>query len=500
MTTGRTRWSRSPPTSSSLPRQASTSGRCARSWTHGSTTAVASSKASWSPSRATTEPTSTTSTCPIPRPARSAARSTSCRISPRITPAGRPRSTPRASRSPLPRRARCSTGRACSARVGGATAGGPRPPPAGCCTSPTSLGLRPRDPSRPCAAAPAVERSWRSIPGKPPTRRSAPAAQYLGSARAQSRHRSLRLSLRRSPVVSRPRVLPGAWRGTGHPGRLHRAPGLLDRAQAAGRSRASSSAATGARRRSWPRSSRLPRRRVHGSPSGVRRRPNRRRPPSPASLRGSGNSPIFLAARVEPIPGWLHPEAALLTAHMAAAQHAQGVAGPTLEDRGLQGQVSLGALPGRTARRGRGRRGPLHRRAGLRAIVATVRSNVAAACGEAARLRIVVADSLELTSERVLAEGDGQPFPVREHRWGTHAAAGLPRPGDLRPVLRDGGIIALDDIFNFLVPGVMEGINAFFLQRKPGLRPSPIATTSSSSPRPISTRATSARRSSSSTR
>ena len=205
----------------------------------------------------------------------------------------------------------------------------------------------------------------------------------------------------------------------------------------------------------------------------VRRAP----PPQPAPAAPSGKPAglrefaDFLAARVEPIPGWLHPEAALLTAHMAAAQHSQGVAGPTLEIGVYKGkylsvlyQVAQPdeAVVGVDLFIGAPDYGQ---------IVATVRSNVAAACGEAARLRIVVADSLELTSERVLAEGGGQLFRFVSIDGGHTPQLVFHDLETCVPVLRDGGIIALDDIFNFLVPGVMEGINAFFLQRKPGLAP-----------------------------
>ena len=39
------------------------------------------------------------------------------------------------------------------------------------------------------------------------------------------------------------------------------------------------------------------------------------------------------------------------------------------------------------------------------------------------------------------------------------------------PALREGGIIALDDVFNSGTPGVFEGVARFFLQRKPALAP-----------------------------
>ena len=39
------------------------------------------------------------------------------------------------------------------------------------------------------------------------------------------------------------------------------------------------------------------------------------------------------------------------------------------------------------------------------------------------------------------------------------------------PILQAGGIMALDDAFNFGTPGVIEGITGFFHEAKPALAP-----------------------------
>jgi hypothetical protein len=69
---------------------------------------------------------------------------------------------------------------------------------------------------------------------------------------------------------------------------------------------------------------------VRRAPAAEPARPSANSTPSrkPAGLREFAE---FLTTRVEPIAGWLLPEAALLTAHLAAVQHSLGVAGPTLE-------------------------------------------------------------------------------------------------------------------------------------------------------------------------
>ena len=111
----------------------------------------------------------------------------------------------------------------------------------------------------------------------------------------------------------------------------------------------------------------------------------------------------FVQTRVEPIPGWMLREAALLTAWLARAQRAIGVAGPTLEigtfkgkylsvlyrlsdaDRPVVGVDLFVGAQDKTA------------------AAEVVRTNVAAACGDASRLRIVIADSMEGFAEDVAA-------------------------------------------------------------------------------------------------
>jgi hypothetical protein len=78
---------------------------------------------------------------------------------------------------------------------------------------------------------------------------------------------------------------------------------------------------------------------------------------------------------------------------------------------------------------------------------------------------------MKLTSERLLAEGAGKPFRFVSIDGGHTAELVFHDLEVCTPVLREGGIIALDDLFNFLVPGVMEGINAYFLRHKPALAP-----------------------------
>ena len=178
----------------------------------------------------------------------------------------------------------------------------------------------------------------------------------------------------------------------------------------------------------------------------------------------------FLAAHVEPIPGWLHVEAALLTAHLVGAQRAERISGPTLEIGVFKGKyltllyklsrpdeivVGVDLFVGS---------------ADTRVDVDIVRANVAAACGEARRLRMVVANSLELTGE-ALAKETGAGLRFISIDGGHTKEIVLKDLESAFPLLGQGGIMALDDAFNHTTPGVIDGIAEFFLSRKPDLAP-----------------------------
>ncbi|MEP7069793.1 MAG: class I SAM-dependent methyltransferase [Usitatibacter sp.] len=201
----------------------------------------------------------------------------------------------------------------------------------------------------------------------------------------------------------------------------------------------------------------------------VRRWPAREETPStePGGLRDFGG---FVATRVAAIPGWLHPEAALFTAHLAAAQHAMQVTGPTLEIGVYKGKY-LSVLY-KLSQRDETVVGVdlFNGPSNSEEVVAQVRSNITTACGDASRLKIVVADSMQLTSHRILEEA-AVPFRFISIDGGHTPEVVFHDLETAYPALREGGIMALDDIFNPGVPGVVEGIAEFFLRRKPALAP-----------------------------
>ena len=202
--------------------------------------------------------------------------------------------------------------------------------------------------------------------------------------------------------------------------------------------------------------------------TAVRRMPVRE-PASDAkapAARGARGLRDFIATRVEAIPGWLHPEAALLTAHLAQAQRDLGIGGPTLEIGVYHGKyLSLLYELSRPGERVVGvdlfvGSGDTERD------VARVAANIAAACGESERLSIVVADSLQLDSSKLL------PVLREAARFvsidGGHTHEVVQRDLETAvPLLKPGGIMALDDAFNFSTPGVIEGIARWF-ERNPG--------------------------------
>lgn len=179
----------------------------------------------------------------------------------------------------------------------------------------------------------------------------------------------------------------------------------------------------------------------------------------------------FIAAYVEAIPGWLHPEAGILTAYLAGVQHRMQVMGPTLEIGVYKGKY-LSVLY-KTSH-------PDESLVGVDLFIGSpnqeldvdgVRSNIAAACGDASRLKIIVANSMELTSGRVMEEAGGEPFRFISVDGGHTPDVVFHDLETACGALREGGIIAVDDIFNPLVPGVVEGVSEFFIRRKPALAP-----------------------------
>jgi hypothetical protein len=179
----------------------------------------------------------------------------------------------------------------------------------------------------------------------------------------------------------------------------------------------------------------------------------------------------FLHSRVETIPGWLHAEAALLTGHLVGAQRRLELKGPTLEIGVFQGKYLCVLYrlsePGETVLGVDLFIGaPIARLAAAR-----VRSNIANACGDAGRLKILVADSLELTSDRLAREAGAARFRFISIDGGHTRELVLHDLEVAYPLLAEGGIMALDDAFNHSTPGVTEGIAEFFLRDKPKLAP-----------------------------
>jgi hypothetical protein len=179
----------------------------------------------------------------------------------------------------------------------------------------------------------------------------------------------------------------------------------------------------------------------------------------------------FVATRVEPISGWLYPEAAIFTSHLAAVQRSLGIHGPTLEigvyhgkylsvlyklsraDEAVIGIDYFSGVPDPS--------GPIE----------VVRSNIERACGESSRLRIIVGDSLQLDAQELRKQTGVSQFRFISIDGGHTREIVCRDLETCYPLLAAGGIIALDDVFNYGTPGVAEGVAEFFLGRKPRLAP-----------------------------
>jgi peptidoglycan/xylan/chitin deacetylase (PgdA/CDA1 family)/predicted O-methyltransferase YrrM len=191
----------------------------------------------------------------------------------------------------------------------------------------------------------------------------------------------------------------------------------------------------------------------------------------PGDATASGGFVAFLRSRVEAIPGWMHAEAALLTAHLTELQRSLGISGPVLEIGVFRGKY-LSVLYELST--------PDERVVGVDLFVgasdkdaaaARARADIAAACGDDSRLAILVADSLELDAAK-LARLSGEGAFRFVSIDGGHTRELVHRDLETAsPLLQPGGIMALDDVFNFGTPGVLEGVAEFFLRAKPALAP-----------------------------
>lgn len=179
----------------------------------------------------------------------------------------------------------------------------------------------------------------------------------------------------------------------------------------------------------------------------------------------------FVSSRVDPIPGWLHLEAALITAHVTEVQRSLGIRGAVLELGVFKGKY-LSLLYGLSA--------APEAVVGVDAFIGAsdtegvareVRANVARACGEADRLRIVVADTLHLTAARLRDAAAERSFRFISVDAGHTRELVLHDMEVVTPLLEAGGVLALDDVFNHTTPGVTEGVWEYFFRERPALAP-----------------------------
>lgn len=164
-----------------------------------------------------------------------------------------------------------------------------------------------------------------------------------------------------------------------------------------------------------------------------------------------------LLERLDLIPGWLAAPAALFTIHILRAQRRRGIRGPALEIGVYKGKylalmratlsdriVGVELCPGGHAEDA----------------VTEIINHVRAAAGHADDLRIVVENSRDLSAEELLDMLGAAPAFI--HVDGGHDIDTVFHDLEMcAAIIRPGGVIALDDAFNFTTPGVTEAITRF---------------------------------------
>jgi SAM-dependent methyltransferase len=168
--------------------------------------------------------------------------------------------------------------------------------------------------------------------------------------------------------------------------------------------------------------------------------------------------------RLDKIPGWLPPEAAYFTAYLLSYQKEINMTGDTLEIGVFHGKyLSLLYLFSRKQETVYGidaflnttdKQAPLDR----------VFDNISRFCGDTDRLRIIVENTLDITPEDLIDKtASGIRFISVD---GGHTSDVVYHDLCLaKSVLKEGGVIALDDAFNHTTPGVNEGMYEFMLSK-----------------------------------
>ena len=165
---------------------------------------------------------------------------------------------------------------------------------------------------------------------------------------------------------------------------------------------------------------------------------------------------------LDQIPGWLPPEAAYFTAYLLSYQKEIKATGNILEIGVFQGKyLSLLYLFSGKEETVYGIDAFLNAR-DKQVPTDRVFDNILRFCGDNDRLRIIVENSLEITPKDL--RGKTTPDVRFISVDGGHTSDVVYHDLCLaKSVLKEGGIIALDDAFNHTTPGVNEGMYEFMV-------------------------------------
>jgi hypothetical protein len=165
-----------------------------------------------------------------------------------------------------------------------------------------------------------------------------------------------------------------------------------------------------------------------------------------------------LVSRVDFIEGWLAPPAGMLAIYMARVQDRLGIRGPMLEIGVHKGKF-LALMRGMTKDKIAGVQ--LCDPAYSDGLATEIRNNITRAQGFADPFHIIMSDSSKLSTDDV-SNMLGSQLRLA-HIDGSHEADYVHHDLSITaPLIREGGLMIMDDSFNSGTPGVIEGICRYF--------------------------------------
>ncbi len=174
-----------------------------------------------------------------------------------------------------------------------------------------------------------------------------------------------------------------------------------------------------------------------------------------------------LLSRIDSIPGWLAEPAAQLSIWLFEILTRNGVEGPMLEIGVFKGKfLALMRAANEGKLIGVDLCPPEFAESARREII----KNIETVAGHSENVEILIADSRTLTTADILAKL-GAPASFIHIDGGHDVETVFHDLTVAVPTLAPGGIVAMDDAFNFSLPGVIEGTCRYFDRERGRLAP-----------------------------